>query len=126
MQQPVPHVPLQTVPHWPTFKSQAWFVPHWLEVLQPQAPRDRQRGPELLPGQGSLVLEGGRRLAAYRDPDGGYHVLVPKCTHMGCTVGWNDAERTWDCPCHGSRFDVEGKVLQGPAKVELPPVQMPG
>ena len=74
---------------------------------------------ELLPGQGSLILEGGRRLAAYRDPDGVAHVLNPKCTHMGCTVGWNDAERTWDCPCHGSRYDVEGDVIQGPAKVAL-------
>jgi nucleotide-binding universal stress UspA family protein/nitrite reductase/ring-hydroxylating ferredoxin subunit len=78
---------------------------------------------ELLPGQGSLVLEGGRRLAAFRDDEGRYHVVSPKCTHMGCTVGWNDAERTWDCPCHGSRYDVDGNVLQGPAKVALAPVE---
>jgi nucleotide-binding universal stress UspA family protein/nitrite reductase/ring-hydroxylating ferredoxin subunit len=78
---------------------------------------------ELLPGQGSLVLEGGRRLAAYRDEDGAYHVVSPRCTHMGCTVGWNDADHTWDCPCHGSRYDVDGNVLQGPAKDPLPPVQ---
>jgi nucleotide-binding universal stress UspA family protein/nitrite reductase/ring-hydroxylating ferredoxin subunit len=81
---------------------------------------------ELLPGQGSLVLEGGRRLAAFRDDEGRYHVVSPKCTHMGCTVGWNDAERTWDCPCHGSRYDVDGNVLQGPAKVALAPVERVG
>jgi nucleotide-binding universal stress UspA family protein/nitrite reductase/ring-hydroxylating ferredoxin subunit len=80
---------------------------------------------ELLPGQGSLVLEGGRRLAAFRDEEGRFHVLVPKCTHMGCTVGWNDAERTWDCPCHGSRYDIEGNVIQGPAKAALTPAEVP-
>jgi nucleotide-binding universal stress UspA family protein/nitrite reductase/ring-hydroxylating ferredoxin subunit len=80
---------------------------------------------EVLPGQGSLVLEGGRRLAAYRDEQGVAHVLVPKCTHMGCTVGWNDAERTWDCPCHGSRYDIDGNVIQGPAKMPLARVEGP-
>jgi Rieske Fe-S protein len=72
------------------------------------------------------VLEGGRRFAAYRDEEGGYHVVSPKCTHMGCTVGWNDAERTWDCPCHGSRYDVDGNVIQGPAKDPLAPVGSDG
>ena len=96
-----------------------------------QAPRDvlivRTTGKsleELAPGEGALILEGGRRLAAYRDDDGAPHVLQPKCTHMGCTVDWNAGERTWDCPCHGSRYDVEGKVLQGPAKDPLPLVQL--
>ena len=74
---------------------------------------------EVISGEGSLILEGGRRLAAYRDEEGRAHVLLPKCTHMGCTVGWNAADRTWDCPCHGSRFDVDGNVLQGPAKSGL-------
>ena len=77
---------------------------------------------EVLPGQGSLVLEGGRRVAAYRDEDGVAHVLNPRCTHMGCTVGWNATDRTWDCACHGSRYDVDGNVLQGPAKIALPRV----
>jgi nucleotide-binding universal stress UspA family protein len=96
-----------------------------------QAPRDvlivRTTGKslqELAPGEGALIVEGGRRLAAYRDEEGRAHVLLPRCTHMGCTVGWNAADRTWDCPCHGSRFDVEGKVVQGPAKDELSPVQL--
>jgi nucleotide-binding universal stress UspA family protein/nitrite reductase/ring-hydroxylating ferredoxin subunit len=96
-----------------------------------QAPRDvlivRTTGKsldELAPGEGALILEGGRRLAAYRDEDGRPYVLSPRCTHMGCTVGWNAAERTWDCPCHGSRYDVQGKVIQGPAKEELTPVDV--
>ena len=91
-----------------------------------QSPRDvlivRTTGKslaELVPGEGALILEGGRRFAAFRDEEGRAHVLVPKCTHMGCTVGWNAGERTWDCPCHGSRFDIDGRVIQGPAKDEL-------
>ena len=96
-----------------------------------QAPRDvlivRTTGKsleELAPGEGALILEGGRRLAAFRDDDGTPHVLQPKCTHMGCTVDWNAGERTWDCPCHGSRYGIDGNVLQGPAKDPLPLVQL--
>src|SRR6266540_4289113 len=76
---------------------------------------------DLAPGHGGVVDVDGRKLAVYRDERGLSHALSPKCTHMGCTVDWNDAERTWDCPCHGSRFDVEGKVLRGPAAKPLAP-----
>ncbi|MCO6502563.1 MAG: Rieske 2Fe-2S domain-containing protein, partial [Acidimicrobiales bacterium] len=62
-----------------------------------------------------LLDSGGDTVAAYRDPAGELHVVSPTCTHLGCTVAWNDAEDTWDCPCHGSRFDVDGTVLNGPA-----------
>ena len=51
---------------------------------------------------------------------GTLHRLSPVCTHMKCDVAWNAAERTWDCPCHGSRFDVDGAVLNGPAVEALP------
>jgi Rieske Fe-S protein len=51
----------------------------------------------------------------YRDPAGRLHTLSAVCTHLGCVVRWNSAETTWDCPCHGSRFDVDGNVLAGPA-----------
>ncbi|HEX8744084.1 MAG TPA: FAD-dependent oxidoreductase [Thermoleophilaceae bacterium] len=70
---------------------------------------------ELEPGQGGLVREGLGKVAAYRDEAGTVHVLSPTCTHMGCTVKWNTAEKSWDCPCHGSRFHYDGAVLQGPA-----------
>ena len=50
-----------------------------------------------------------------RDEDGKLTLLSPTCTHMVCTVRWNPAEKSWDCPCHGSRYDVEGEVLNGPA-----------
>jgi 3-phenylpropionate/trans-cinnamate dioxygenase ferredoxin reductase subunit len=73
---------------------------------------------------GVLELDGEKR-AVYRDADGTVHALSPVCTHLGCLVDWNAAERTWDCPCHGSRFDHEGRVLQGPAKRALEPKPIP-
>jgi Rieske Fe-S protein len=61
-------------------------------------------------------------VAAYRDADGKLHMVSPTCTHLGCRVTWNPAEQSWDCPCHGSRFTVEGEVLEGPAVEPLPEV----
>ena len=66
-------------------------------------------------GEGRLVREQGKMLAVYRDPRGTFHVRSAVCPHLGCHVRWNKAERSWDCPCHGSRFDIEGAVLNGPA-----------
>jgi nucleotide-binding universal stress UspA family protein/nitrite reductase/ring-hydroxylating ferredoxin subunit len=76
---------------------------------------------DLAPGTGGLVDRAGVRVAAYRDQDDVVHALIPRCTHMGCTVDWNDTDQTWDCPCHGSRFAVDGRVLEGPAARPLPP-----
>jgi glycine/D-amino acid oxidase-like deaminating enzyme/nitrite reductase/ring-hydroxylating ferredoxin subunit len=82
---------------------------------------DRLRGPELSsldelePGQGAWVKVEGETVAASRDDNGQLYVVSPTCTHMGCRVTWNSAERSWDCPCHGSRFGPDGTVLQGPA-----------
>jgi nucleotide-binding universal stress UspA family protein/nitrite reductase/ring-hydroxylating ferredoxin subunit len=76
---------------------------------------------DLAPGHGGVVLESGRTVAAYVHQDGAVTVVSPRCTHMGCTVGWNDAEQTWDCPCHGSRYTIDGAVIQGPAERPLGP-----
>jgi glycine/D-amino acid oxidase-like deaminating enzyme/nitrite reductase/ring-hydroxylating ferredoxin subunit len=73
------------------------------------------------PGQGALVELGGQTVAVARDEGGRCHFLSPTCTHLGCTVGWNALARSWDCPCHGSRFAVDGAVLAGPAERPLPP-----
>ncbi len=74
------------------------------------------RPPERLArGEGRLIRVEGRTVAAYRDPSGQLHALSPTCTHLGCTIAWNDAEDSWDCPCHGSRFGIDGEVLNGPA-----------
>jgi glycine/D-amino acid oxidase-like deaminating enzyme/nitrite reductase/ring-hydroxylating ferredoxin subunit len=67
------------------------------------------------PGEGAVVRAGTDRVAVYRDEEGNLHALTARCTHLGCLVSFNSAERAWECPCHGSRFDTEGKVLQGPA-----------
>jgi Rieske Fe-S protein len=68
------------------------------------------------------VALAGERAAAFRDDDGHLHAVSPVCTHLGCIVAFNSAERTWDCPCHGSRFTVDGKVVEGPAVADLKPV----
>jgi Rieske Fe-S protein len=74
---------------------------------------------DLKPGEGRLLRIGGEKAAAARDRNGVLHVISPTCTHMGCEVAWNDVERTWDCPCHGSRYDLDGTVLHGPATAPL-------
>lgn len=74
---------------------------------------------EIEKGEGGLVEIDGGTVAVYRDEAGTPHRLSPKCTHMGCTVGWNNADKTWDCPCHGSRYAPEGQVIHGPAKKAL-------
>ena len=70
-------------------------------------------------GQGRIIERDGKKLAVYRAGDGLATVLDATCTHMGCIVGWNDAEHTWDCPCHGSRFEPSGRVISGPAETPL-------
>jgi glycine/D-amino acid oxidase-like deaminating enzyme/nitrite reductase/ring-hydroxylating ferredoxin subunit len=70
-------------------------------------------------GQGKVIERNGTKVATYRDADGTVTLRSAVCTHLGCTVGWNTAERTWDCPCHGSRFTPTGAVISGPAEAPL-------
>jgi len=74
---------------------------------------------ELKPGAGKILKLDGKRVAAYRDAKGKVTTLSPVCTHLGCNIHWNDADSTWDCPCHGSRFQATGEVLAGPAETPL-------
>jgi glycine/D-amino acid oxidase-like deaminating enzyme/nitrite reductase/ring-hydroxylating ferredoxin subunit len=78
---------------------------------------------ELQPDEGAVIRVNGKRAGAYRDTEGALHVVDTTCTHMGCEVDWNEAERTWDCPCHGSRFSYQGEVIEGPAKKSLGKVE---
>lgn len=74
---------------------------------------------DLAPGEGDVVRMDGRAVAAFRDDAGELHIVSADCSHMGCRVTFNTAEKTWDCPCHGSRFGCDGRVLQGPAVRDL-------
>ena len=67
------------------------------------------------PGEGAVVRRGAHRVAAYRDEEGNLHERSATCTHLACVVRWNGTEKSWDCPCHGSRFDALGNVVNGPA-----------
>lgn len=89
--------------------------------------RDRFAGAEgkslraVKAGEGRLIDLRGKRVAAYRRPNGHLSVLSPVCPHLGCHVAWNEAESTWDCPCHGSRFSATGALMRGPAESDLSP-----
>jgi glycine/D-amino acid oxidase-like deaminating enzyme/nitrite reductase/ring-hydroxylating ferredoxin subunit len=73
------------------------------------------------PGEGAVIGRGRGKIAVYRDERGAIHQHSAVCTHLYCIVNWNDTEKTWDCPCHGSRFDPYGNVVNGPAIVGLSP-----
>ncbi len=74
---------------------------------------------ELNPGQGAVMRQGLSKIAVYRDDNGAIHKRSAVCPHLGCVVAWNACEKTWDCPCHGSRYSAEGRVYQGPANTDL-------
>lgn len=81
---------------------------------------------DIPPGAGAVVPVGRRACAVHREEDGTLRALSARCTHLGCLVGWNAAERSWDCPCHGSRFGTDGRVLEGPAVAPLRAVALDG
>ena len=80
----------------------------------------KPKGPEkIAAGNWGLAKVEGHKAAVYREETGKVHAVSPQCTHMGCYVSWNDGERTWDCPCHGSRYKEDGTVFHGPAVYDL-------
>ena len=74
---------------------------------------------DLAAGEAAILKIEGETIAGYRDDDGRLHAVSAVCTHMGCLVGWNENDRSWDCPCHGSRFALDGEVIHGPAVLPL-------
>lgn len=78
----------------------------------------------LAPGEAAVLKIGDKNVAAYRDESGALHAVSAVCTHLGCLVGWNETDRSWDCPCHGSRFELDGAVIHGPAVAPLASAQV--
>ena len=93
-------------------KENADVAVHYTEYLRSG---DVRNASEVPVGKGRVVVKNGRHVAAYRDFDGVLHECSAVCTHLKCIVHWNSTEKTWDCPCHGSRYDPYGAVLNGPA-----------
>ena len=85
------------------------------ELVKGKLKRPSKTVDQLAKGEGAHVKVNGKRAGGYKDQYGQVHIVSTTCTHMGCEVGWNDAESSWDCPCHGSRFSYTGEVLEGPA-----------
>jgi Rieske Fe-S protein len=83
--------------------------------------REPREPGEVALGGAAVFNVDGKEVAVHRAYDGTLHSVSAVCTHLGCIVSWNDAEHSWDCPCHGSRFAPDGTVLQGPAAEPLEP-----
>ena len=69
--------------------------------------------------EGKIIEIEGEKVGAYKDKEGRIYTIVPKCAHLGCELSWNNLDKTWDCPCHGSRYDYTGKMLYGPTVKDL-------
>jgi Rieske Fe-S protein len=91
-------------------------VKHFVEYVTPGTAANED---DIAPGTGAILRHGLHKVAFYRDETGQLHRCSAVCTHLGCIVDWNQVERTWDCPCHGSRFDPDGRVVMGPATHDL-------
>ena len=108
----------------------------WRKLYDPTraAPKDFNKGgdsqsmvdalDDIKAGSGGVIEQGKTKLAVWKDDDGTPHAVSESCTHKGCTVTWNNADRTWDCPCHGSMFTCDGKVIHGPATEPLKPAKL--
>lgn len=102
-------------------KNVGTIVGDFAELVLNTAAKSVER---IKPGQGAVVKIGGRRLGVYRDHENKLHAVSAVCSHMGCALRWNKDELSWDCPCHGSRFDIEGNVLNNPALEKLEKVNL--
>jgi Rieske Fe-S protein len=88
-------------------------------------PGEAKSTDDIAPGTGAIVRRGLRKIAAYRDEGGMLHCYSAACTHLRCIVHWNSDELSWDCPCHGSRFDkLDGHPINGPAQHGLGPAEI--
>jgi glycine/D-amino acid oxidase-like deaminating enzyme/nitrite reductase/ring-hydroxylating ferredoxin subunit len=112
-------------------------TPDWASVYDPErkAPKGFNKGgdsqslvhslDDIEPRGGGVMNLGQGKIAVWKGDDGAPHAISASCTHKGCIVTWNNADRTWDCPCHGSVFSSKGSVIHGPAVEPLPPRKLP-
>ena len=94
-----------------------------IEYTELVTPGDVDSVAEIEPGRGAVIRRGLTKVAVYKDEAGAVHERSAICRHLGCVVAWNTLESTWDCPCHGSRYDAYGHVIQGPANSDLPEIE---
>jgi Rieske Fe-S protein len=90
------------------------------QYLKDHVAQPNRRAEDLRRGEAAVIEQDGVRVAAFRDTADALHLLSAHCTHLNCIVHWNHSELSWDCPCHGSRFDIDGRVIEGPALMPLP------
>ena len=102
---------------WFTVIKQGLFYPK--HFIQGRIQKSTRSIDDLEPGKGAIVELNGKKVAAYKNEKQHLITLSPICTHLGCVVGWNNLDKTWDCPCHGSRYNADGTVKRGPAKRSL-------
>lgn len=118
-----PYKELFTPSRFESFQTVKRFLQTNLDVAKNLVKGKLERGTttllDLKQDEGAIVDIWGERKGAYRDKEGRLYVVDTTCTHLGCEVEWNNAERTWDCPCHGSRFHYNGDVVEGPAEKPL-------
>jgi Rieske Fe-S protein len=76
------------------------------------------------PGEGKIVDYDGKKVGVYRNEAGEYFCINPVCSHLKCALAFNEAEKSWDCPCHGSRFDIKGNILEGPAVLPIDKIKI--
>ena len=96
----------------------AQFAGKWLAVSK------MEELTELARGEAKVVKHEGEKIALYKDDTGRLHAVNPTCPHVKCAVAWNSAEKSWDCPCHGSRFSADGELLTGPARSDLEKIEL--
>jgi glycine/D-amino acid oxidase-like deaminating enzyme len=104
-----------------TGKENPWASFYSPARVEKQRAQFREETEKMAPGEGKIIELGHTKLAVYRDDDGRVHAVSAVCKHRGCPVHWNAAERTWDCHCHGSRYDVDGHIIHAPASADLEP-----
>ena len=75
-------------------------------------------------GKGKIVNYDGRKVGVYKNEEGDYFCINPVCAHLKCALSFNEAEKTWDCQCHGSRYDIKGNILEGPTVRPLDKIRL--